>query len=81
MAGGSEGERWGKLGLIPNTLYDKQDVESIVSIYIAPLESLPMNAGMSGSEEPPFTKELLYLPTGVQTKEGFEYKFVRPLRG
>ncbi len=74
-------EKGEQLGLMPNTIYDKQDLESVVSIYIAPLESLPMNSGMSGSEEGPFTKELLYLPTVVHTKEGFEYKFVRPLRG
>ncbi len=58
-------------GGIELTLYDKQPgVESLIA-GIVPLSQF--NSMLQ-------VINLLYLPTGVQTKEGFEYKFVRPLR-
>lgn len=76
-------EKGEQLGLIPNTIYDKQDLRGLVSVAIKPLEGpgLSLDDPISDNDCTVNTIDFLYLPTGVQTKEGFEYKFVRPLRG
>ena len=69
--------------MIANTIYHSIDSDSLIATRILPM------CGPGAKPDDPITnhdllpnfQDLLYLPTGVQTKEGFEYKFARPLRG
>ena len=69
--------------MIKDTLYDFDSCHSLIAHRALPLSGsgLKPDDYISDDDFEPQLQELLYYPTGVQTKEGFEYKFVRPLRG